>query len=218
MTWIKFHGELLEGRKRGLSNATRFIFLSLSLKSRATRGVLELPRGLSDVDAVHDILGGSRKEIAAALSDLSDPEFDMVSIEGQENSRVLNISSWAKWNSVDETVARRQREYRSRKQDGNGDVTRDSAVTSRVTNGGVTRLDQSREDKRRSDTRDTKRDACSAPGAESSFSISESQARVLANLEALGAAAAPFAVADTDTDTVADTDTDTVADTVDGES
>ena len=148
MTWIKFHGELREGRKRGLSRATRFVYLELSHVARPHRGVIDLPRGLAPIDAVHDILGGSRKEVAAALADLTSEEFDMIRICSDGSGQQIQIVNWAKWNAIDENAGRRQREHRARK---NADVTRDMPVTSRVTKTFVTRPDQRREDKRKSD-------------------------------------------------------------------
>jgi hypothetical protein len=152
VSWIKFHGELRKGSKRGLSRASRFVYLELAHEARPGRGVIELARGLEDVDAVHDILGGNRKEVATALQDLASEAFSMVCFEGEPGARRLVVTAWDKWNSVDETAARRMREHRAR-QKPNVDVshetvTRNGPGESRVTPEDVTRLDQRREDKR----------------------------------------------------------------------
>lgn len=125
MTWVKFHGEIRQGAKRGLSRATRFIYLELSHETRPTRGVLRLPSGMNDVDAVHDVLGGNRKEVAAALKDLQHPAHQMVTItDHPPDGRALVVVNWSRWNSVDSSA------NRVRKHRGNADVTRYSGVTS----------------------------------------------------------------------------------------
>lgn len=66
--WIPFHRSLTRGAKRGLPRAARFVYLELALEARAFDGAIPLPAGFkSDVDAVHDMLGGDRRELAAAL-------------------------------------------------------------------------------------------------------------------------------------------------------
>ncbi len=204
MTWIKFHSELRDGRKRGLSRASRFVYLELSLLSRASRGVIDLPRGMNVPDAIHDILGGSRKEIGVALDDLCSEEFDMIRVEEDNGHQRVVVVNWAKWNAIDESAARRQRDSRSRR---NGHVTRDVTDMSRVTHGDVTRLDQRRSEKRRSDPpnpRDGGSDFSKNPEPDSepqtlvadAREVASAQAQVLANLDALGVAVAPFADGD----------------------
>lgn len=80
MTWTPFHEELRQGAKRGLSRATRFIFLELSLESREGCGWIRSPVGMTDLDALHDILGGNKKE-------------------GPERARTLRIPCWSRCNS-----------------------------------------------------------------------------------------------------------------------
>lgn len=202
MTWIKFHDSLRTNDKRGLSRATRFVFLELALITRTALGTLRLPRNMGDVEAIQDAIGGNPKEVSTAIRELVEGE--LVEFVGEHPHREMRIPSWLSYNSPDTTTAERQRKHRDQKSRTghalrNGDVTRDKRTCHVTDVTSVTMLEERRGEEIRKDTRDTKRDACSAPGADSSFSISESQARVLANLEALGAAAAPFAVADTDT-------------------
>jgi hypothetical protein len=106
MSWVKFHDELTEGTKRGLSRAVRFVYMELSLRARKTKGDIKLPSGMDPVDAVHDLLGGDRKEIKTALATLTKPEDEqnapMIVISGN----VLRVTGWKKWNSVDDSKAR----------------------------------------------------------------------------------------------------------------
>ena len=97
--WVPFHESLRRGDKRGLPRAVRFIYLELSLEARPFGGRIPLPRGFkSDVDAIHDILGGKRSEIEHALAlltaplDLSDPsERPMIEVSGPPERRVLTV-------------------------------------------------------------------------------------------------------------------------------
>lgn len=101
--WVPFHEELCLGNKRGLSRATRFIFLELSREARNGKGVVKLAVGMTDVDAVHDLLGGSKREVAEALKALSAPlpgddnPEPMIVIDGPERARTLRIPSWPRW-------------------------------------------------------------------------------------------------------------------------
>jgi hypothetical protein len=104
--------------------------MEISLEARKRRGYILLPFGMSDVDAVHDILGGNRKEIDQALTLLSSPPEPMISFEPMENGRALVVTTWGRWNPVDQTAAERAQRYRKRKRgvtrdarDGNRDVT-----------------------------------------------------------------------------------------------
>lgn len=129
MVWVKFHDKLCKGAKRGLPRAVRFVFMELCLESRPGRGVLDLPVGMSDLDALHDVLGGNRKEIADALKALTavprptanDPEpRAMVELDGEEGTRRLTIPSWEAWNSGQEAPgASTERSRRHRRRPGN---------------------------------------------------------------------------------------------------
>jgi len=87
--WIPFHASLCEGDKRGLSRATRFVYLELCLKARRYDGAIPLPRGFrSDADAVHDLIGGDRREVRVAMAELT-----AVSVnELGENEQVVSLT------------------------------------------------------------------------------------------------------------------------------
>lgn len=126
MVWVKFHDKLCKGAKRGLPRAVRFVFMELCLEARPGRGVMSLPVGMPDLDALHDVLGGNRKEIADALKALTtipkatadEPEpRAMIEIDGEDGARRLTIPSWEAWNSGQETPGSstaRSRRHRQR--------------------------------------------------------------------------------------------------------
>jgi hypothetical protein len=125
MVWVKFHDKLCKGAKRGLPRAVRFVFMELCLESRPGRGVLDLPVGMPDLDALHDVLGGSRKEIADALKLLvatpkptpDDPApRAMVELTGESGTRRLTIPSWEAWNSGHEVAGASTERSRRRRQ------------------------------------------------------------------------------------------------------
>ena len=116
MTWVKFHGEIRQGAKRGLPRATRFIFMELCHEARPGRGVIELPLGMGDVDAIQDVLGGNAKEVREAVAKLTVGPEPMLVFEGSEGSRKLLIPSWQRWNAgaVEPAGSSTQRSRRSR--------------------------------------------------------------------------------------------------------
>jgi hypothetical protein len=134
--WIKCHDALMKGAKRGLPRAVRFILLELSLLSRDRSGVMTLPVGMSDLDAVHDCLGGNRAEVEDALARLTagdDPTIVIRDAAGGE--RELVIPKWGEWNEPTSTArVRAHRETQphetKRKRSGNG--------VKRKRNGGAT--------------------------------------------------------------------------------
>lgn len=134
MTWVKFHEELCSGAKRGLPRATRFILMELSLKARRGRGELRLPLGMSDVDGLHDLLGGNRKEIVVALNALTDGDDAPLRLEGESGARRLVIPSWSRWNAVEAGKAstERSRRYRATV------VQRDATIVADECNGEAT--------------------------------------------------------------------------------
>ena len=162
-SWVKFHDELRRGAKRGLSRATRFIYMELSLEARPRRGIVELPVDMSAVDGVADLLGGNRDEIEVALKKLTAGPEPMVVIEGDEGHLRLVVVKWSKWNSIDLSTERSRKHREGRASTGsepppsedvsemddecNGGATE----VQRVANGDTTLLDQSRVDKRRSE-------------------------------------------------------------------
>jgi hypothetical protein len=123
--WIPFHRRLAKGPKRALPRAVRFVLLELSLEARVTKGVLDLPVEWTTLEAVHDLLGGDRDEIAAALKAFTESKDPTIEVERSESVHQLRILKWEPW-AGPKTDAERQKEYRCRKRDsGNG-----SAVTS----------------------------------------------------------------------------------------
>lgn len=131
--WIRFHAELRHGEKRGLSKATRFIYLELSHEARARRGVVVLPRGMSDVDAVHEIVGGIRRETREAVKALTAEPGPMIAFEEHEGKRMLVVLNWAKWNPRDGTGAERQERLRNARRNGLSNGTSNGHVTPDVT-------------------------------------------------------------------------------------
>lgn len=141
MTWVKCHDELRKGAKRGLSRATRFVYLELCLEARPLRGVVRLPARVKTLDAVHDLLGGDRKEIAKALEELAAEGMIEVGTEA------LTLPSWEAWNRVDAS-AERTRAYRARRRGPASDASPVVTVTRHgdERDARVTAQDQRRED------------------------------------------------------------------------
>lgn len=141
--WVRFHRELCQGEKRGLSRATRFIYMEISREARGRHGVIVLPIGMSDQDAVADILGGNQKEIKEAIRALTATPDPMLAFEDAPNGRrQIVVTNWAKWNPGDVTASERQQRARDKKRDGKRDhernVTRDAGVTDRDSDRDVT--------------------------------------------------------------------------------
>ena len=133
MSWVKFHDELTQGAKRGLPRSARFVYLELCLLARKGRGVVVLPVGMRDVDAVCDVLGGDRTEVRKALTLLSlrsSPEVEpMIRFEDAPAGRALVIVAWEKWNKVDDSAARVARYREKRNAAETEDVTRYTSVS-----------------------------------------------------------------------------------------
>jgi hypothetical protein len=119
------------------------VFLELSLEARPLRGRIELPAG-NLVDVVHDIIGGTRAEVARALKDLMAPQHAMIAEETIDGRRFLLVPSWADWNAVDSS-ADRVRKHRSQKRS-NEPVTRYTALPALPAVTDVTPLEESRVD------------------------------------------------------------------------
>lgn len=151
--WIRFHGELRQGKHRGIPRALRFVFLELCLEARPGRGAVELPLGMDLVDGVHDLLGGSRREVQAALDLYTagpDPSSPSIRIEGAAGALRLVIPSWEAWNPIDSSAERMRRLRGNRVLSSPCDASRD--VTGRHAPGdGEPSPDQRRGDQRRSD-------------------------------------------------------------------
>lgn len=135
LNYIPFHDALTQGDKRGLSRATRFIYLELTLHAKPYGGRLPLPRGFkTDIDAIEDILGGSRREISSAIATLvvpldpTDPEDrPLITIEGPPGRRVLSIVAYPEW-SPNALSTPRVRKYRDKQREqSRGDVSSGNA-------------------------------------------------------------------------------------------
>lgn len=112
--WVPFYASLREGDKRGLPRAVRFVYLELSLLSRSFEGELPLPRGFkSDIDAVHDMLGGKRSEVVVALALLTVPmdptnpkDEPLLKLAGPPERRVLIVTSFKNYVARDKSAPR----------------------------------------------------------------------------------------------------------------
>lgn len=108
--WIPAHRRLFRGPKRALPRGVRFVLLELSLEARQTQGRLDLPVGWETLDAVHDLLGGNRDEIEAALFAFMG---DAIIVERTGTAHTLTIAKWDEW-AGPKTGAERQRDFRDR--------------------------------------------------------------------------------------------------------
>ena len=119
--WVRFHGELRKGEKRGLSRASRFVYMELSHEARALRGVIYLPKGMADLDGLLDVLGGNRREVVDAAKDLTEGEDPMIAFRDIDGKRAVVVLKWTKWNPSDPTGSERQARYRNGRRNGHGD-------------------------------------------------------------------------------------------------
>jgi hypothetical protein len=157
VSWVPFHDALRRGAKRGLSRSARFIYLELSLEARPYHGRLPLPFGFkSVVAAVHDVLGGSRREVAEAIEVLTQTDAEglpMIAIEGQTGRQTLVVCAFDRWVREDKSAARTRR-WRNKQtpedqpDTSSGDASRDVTVTTGDAES-VTPCDGPREEKRR---------------------------------------------------------------------
>ncbi len=98
--WIPCHRRLLKGAKKSWPRAARFVFLELCHEARPTGGVIDLPIEWDTLTAVHDRIGGNRKEIRVALALLQIPDAtqsQVVQIERDETQHRLEITKWDSW-------------------------------------------------------------------------------------------------------------------------
>lgn len=105
MSWIRFHSAIMQGAKRGLPRATRFIYMELAIHCKGRKGLMILAPGLSDIDAIHDVIGGNRQEIDEAIPKLTAGADPMVTITNEGEDRVLRVNKWQKWNPGDVSLA-----------------------------------------------------------------------------------------------------------------
>jgi hypothetical protein len=141
MAWVKFHEQLVRGPKRGIPRAQRFVLMELCLLARPHQGRIDLPLGMSDIDAVHDLLGGDRKEVVAALRTFTSGEEPALCFEGEPGRRKLMIPSWDRWNERPEAAGAstaRAARCRAKKRDENVDATAVASTEQRPGNASAT--------------------------------------------------------------------------------
>ena len=144
MSWVKFHGELRQGAKRGLPRAVRFVYLELCHEARAGRGVVPLPVGMGDLEGLQDLLGGDRSEVKRALALLTSGSDPLLTLSGPDGERSIVVVSWAKWNAgaVEPPGASTARSQRHREAC-NGDATAVAWGVQRSGNGDATVMQRS---------------------------------------------------------------------------
>lgn len=162
--WVPCYDSLRRGAKRGLPRAVRMVFIELCLEVRmgGVDGALRLPFGFkSDIDAVHDIVGGERREVAAALDLLSknvDGDGPMIVLDGPPGARILTIPSFAESVTVASSRERMRKLRKKRREESQsltdrGDVTPAQRVTEKASRDRVTCDAQRRGEERREDQR-----------------------------------------------------------------
>lgn len=151
--WVKFHGELTKGAKRGLPRAVRFIYMELALLARPRAGSIDLPIGMDDADGVADLLGGNQAEIKLAIRLLTSGQDPMIRFEGDAGARRCVVVSWSRWNEVPGASTERVRRYRERQVTDMKRVTRNGSerfATDEQPSGNAPRGEERREEKIRS--------------------------------------------------------------------
>lgn len=115
MPWVRFHDEITKGDKRGIKRALRFVYMELSLAARPGRGKITLARGMKDLDAVHDAIGGDRREVAEALKLFTSGPTPSLAFEtDDEGRRYLVVTAWARWNPNSDSSTERVSRHRLR--------------------------------------------------------------------------------------------------------
>lgn len=133
--WVRFHRELCKGTKRGIPRALRFVYMEVSLEARRKRGHVVLTPAMSDVDALHDLLGGDRKEIVKAHDAFTGGTDPMWRFETVGEERQLHVHEWTKWNPIDPTASERQQRKRNADRDNDRyEVVIDGGTESRLSN------------------------------------------------------------------------------------
>jgi len=136
--WVRFHRELRFGEKRGIPRALRFVYMELAHEARARKGFFFLPIGMSDLDGVHEALGGNRKEVVDAVRVLTAEPDPMIRFSDIDGKRACVVVNWSKWNPKDPTGDERQNRSRNGRnrdmdrdghRDGSRDGPRDTTVT-----------------------------------------------------------------------------------------
>lgn len=115
--WVPAHRRLMKGPKKSIPRAIRFVLLELSLEARPTNGVLDLPVKWETLRAVHDLLGGNRREIRLALEIFSKPDETGQKVIEIVRDRVVHklvITKWPQW-AGPKSSTDRVREHRRNK-------------------------------------------------------------------------------------------------------
>ena len=114
--WIPFQERLAKGNKRGLRRGVRFVYLELALEARRRSGIIDLTVGWATEKAVHDLIGGNKREIKQALVAFTKPDEDGVApieiVRDQSKHRLI-LTNWAKW-AAPKSSTQRVREWRER--------------------------------------------------------------------------------------------------------
>jgi hypothetical protein len=132
-SWIPFHEELR--KRRELSRVARMIYLEISHEARAGRGTFRIRSDLPLLDAVHDALGGGRKErreLTEAWPQLTatspaDPD-PLVKVDDSRGARRIVVESWGELFGGDTSAERMRKSREKRNPLRNGDVTGDEQV------------------------------------------------------------------------------------------
>lgn len=118
--WVPFHRSLTRGTKRGLPRGVRFVYLEVALEARHGDGRIRMPAGFpSDADALHDMLGGDKRELVAALKTLTAPlpgeDEPMLRFDGDAGCRSLAVVAFHDWAKPAETSTPRVQKHRAAK-------------------------------------------------------------------------------------------------------
>lgn len=116
--WVPFHRRLAKGPKKSIPRGIRFVLLELSLEARNTHGIIDLPVDWETLDALHDLLGGDRREIRKALDIFTFRDSSGVAaieiVKDVLRHRCV-ITKWAEW-AGPKSGAQRQADYIKNKQ------------------------------------------------------------------------------------------------------
>lgn len=144
--WVPFHRRLARGAKKALPRGVRFVLLELSLEARSTGGILNLPLPWTTDRAIHDLIGGSRKEIREALEEFVKADEDGVApieIVKTDSIHTLKVTKWSVWagHGATKSSTPRVRLHRERKK--NQQLAEDETLHS---NAGTVLQDKTRQD------------------------------------------------------------------------
>lgn len=109
--WIPAHRRLFKGAKKGLPRAIRFVLLELCHEARPTYGVLDFPPEWDTLTAVHDRIGGNRREIRKALvvfQEADETGTPVIKVERDRTHHRLEIVKWDSWSGPKSGTERSQ--------------------------------------------------------------------------------------------------------------